>query len=56
MAHASGPDDQLLEEGVYKYTVARVVLCLFLFFHFLKKISPELTAANPPLFAEEDWP
>ena len=21
-----------------------------------KKISPELTAANPPLFAEEDWP
>ena len=34
-------------------------------FHFLKnffsffsfrKISPELTAANPPLFAEEDWP
>ena len=27
------------------------------FFFFLKKISPELTsAANPPLFAEEDWP
>ena len=26
-------------------------------FVFLKKISPELTsAANPPLFAEEDWP
>ena len=23
---------------------------------FLRKISPELTAANPPLFAEEDWP
>ena len=24
---------------------------------FLWKISPELTsAANPPLFAEEDWP
>uniref|UniRef100_A0A9L0JF68 Phosphatidylinositol glycan anchor biosynthesis class F n=1 Tax=Equus asinus TaxID=9793 RepID=A0A9L0JF68_EQUAS len=21
-----------------------------------RKISPELTAANPPLFAEEDWP
>ena len=20
------------------------------------EISPELTAANPPLFAEEDWP
>ena len=27
------------------------------FFFFLRKISPELTsAANPPLFAEEDWP
>ena len=23
---------------------------------FLRKMSPELTAANPPLFAEEDWP
>ena len=28
-----------------------------LFIVFLRKISPELTsAANPPLFAEEDWP
>ena len=27
------------------------------FCFFLRKISPELTsAANPPLFAEEDWP
>ena len=26
-------------------------------FFFLRKISPEITsAANPPLFAEEDWP
>ena len=26
-------------------------------FFSLRKISPELTsAANPPLFAEEDWP
>ena len=23
---------------------------------FLRKISPEVTTANPPLFAEEDWP
>ena len=23
---------------------------------FLRKIIPELTAANPPFFAEEDWP
>ena len=32
--------------------------CLFFlsFFFFLRKISPELTTANPPLFAEEDWP
>ena len=28
----------------------------FFFFFSLRKISPELTsAANPPLFAEEDW-
>ena len=28
----------------------------FSFFFFLRKISPEVTsAANPPLFAEEDW-
>ena len=26
------------------------------FFFFLRKISPELTTANPPLFAEDDWP
>ena len=28
----------------------------FLKYFILRKISPELTAANPPLFAEEDWP
>ena len=29
-----------------------------LYFFFLRKSSPELTAANPPLFffPEEDWP
>ena len=26
------------------------------FFFFLRKISPELTAAIPPHFSEEDWP
>ena len=31
------------------------MIVLFLFF-FPRKINPELTAANPPLFAEEDWP
>ena len=33
--------------------------CFFVFFvfFFLRKISPELiSATNPPLFAEEDWP
>ena len=28
----------------------------FFLFFFLRKISPELTTANPPLFAEEDCP
>ena len=29
----------------------------FIIYLFLRKISPELTsAANPPRFAEEDWP
>ena len=32
---------------------ASPVFCLVF---FLRKISPELTAANPPLFAGEDWP
>ena len=27
-----------------------------LFIYFLRKISPELTTASPPLFAEEAWP
>ena len=33
------------------------LLFIYLFIYFLRKISPELTsAANPPLFAEEDSP
>ena len=28
----------------------------FLFVCFLRRIGPELTGANLPLFAEEDWP
>ena len=33
-------------------------ICLLVYlFIYLRKISPELTsAANPPLFADEDWP
>ena len=37
-----------------------LVGCFYLFiiylFIFFRKISPELTTASPPLFAEEDWP
>ena len=29
---------------------------IFFLFFLKKKISPELTTANLPLFAEEDWP
>ena len=37
--------------------VSRGFVFLFsFFFFFVRKISPELTAASPPLFAEEDWP
>ena len=28
----------------------------FYLFIFLRKMSPEITTGNPPLFAEEDWP
>ena len=42
--------------GVETEDVRLKLLFLFLFF-FLRKISPDLiSAANPPLFAEEDWP
>ena len=33
-----------------------VLFWFLLFVGFFRKISPELTAANPPLFAEQDWP
>ena len=34
----------------------KVKVLIRFFFLFWLKISPELTIANPPLFAEEDWP
>ena len=43
--------EELIHSPGFKFHVDDV---LFLF--FLRKISPELTTANPPLFAEEDWP
>ena len=38
------------------YIVILKKFMLFYLFIFLRKISPEITAANPPLLAEEDWP
>ena len=35
---------------------AGISFSFFLYFFFLRKISPELTTAGPPLFAEEAWP
>ena len=51
----------LISEPSVLRSPCRIVICIsynfFLsFFFFLRKISPELSAANPPLFAEEDWP
>ena len=47
----------LYSSGVSK-TVEQESYSLYVahFFFFLRKIRPELTVANPPLFAEEDWP
>ena len=39
----------------YIFKVQNIVFC-FSVCLFLRKISPELTTANPPVFAEEDWP
>ena len=46
------------------FSFALFEYCFYLFFKFilfiylfiLRKIKPELTTANPPLFAEEAWP
>ena len=36
------------------FTITNMSFCLFVC--FLRKISPELITASPPLIAEEDWP
>ena len=46
--------DHHSEFRFYSVYTGKPLQDLFLF--FLRKISPELTSANPPLFAEEDWP
>ena len=41
----------------FERNLVLLYIYLFILLLFLRKISPELTsAANPPLFAEEDWP
>ena len=45
--------------GSNRLTVANLTSTYSLFlsvFVFLRKISLELTTANAPIFAEEDWP
>ena len=45
----------MIKNSIIVYLLLAVSLeCLILFFS--RKFSPELTTANPPLFAEEDWP
>ena len=44
---------------IYTYTPPWIPHCpeyFYYCYYFLRKISPELTTANPPLSAEEDWP
>ena len=50
-----GTDHARLKAAFYEFLLA-LKFYLFLFFYFLRKISPELSATNPPPFAEEDWP
>ena len=48
------PQDQSFQEFTLRQTPGKTI-SLFLF--LLRKIRPELTsAANPPPFAEKDWP
>ena len=51
----SGSDNQLLKIWTRWSSCGSPSLSSF-YFIFLRKISPELATANPPLFAEEDWP
>ena len=42
---------------IYVFQNKNPCFIFYLFIYFLRKISPELiSATNPPLFAEEDWP
>ena len=49
--------EELSSESTYAAILTGTSSLALYLFIFLRKISPELTsAANPPLFAEEDWP
>ena len=45
---------------IFKISQSKVIFIFLMksqcIFFLLRKISPELITANPPLFAEEDWP
>ena len=56
-------ESKLIWHGLFFLKLIKVgfFVCLFfvvvfLIFLFLRKISPELSTANAPLFAEEAWP
>ena len=50
------PSKQLFPVSWNKSSVRRTYSGETNFFLFLRKITPELTAANPPLFVGENWP
>ena len=50
------PGPSAVKQPLAEIHILTLVLMLYCYTFFLRKISPELTAANPPLFAEEDWP
>ena len=45
-----------MEQGLWEYRIAGISFSFFLFFFFWGRLALITSAANPPLFAEEDWP
>ena len=56
MLNAFKSDEQKTKGVLVKLVTMSGCRCFFIFFFFLRKIIPELTTANPPLFSEEGWP
>ena len=53
IVHVSGRRQIPTQSSFHLLFVVVVVVCFGLF--FWRKISPQLTTASPPLFAEEAW-